>query len=248
MTVSAASKRDLESIFRIPEERIDVVSEAASQPFSRLSAPSRAQSARACHGISEGVPLFLTVGGLSPHKNVLALLRSFEVLLGEHPEVELAIVGDTSGEGFYDNVAELRSFVGERPRLRRQVRFTGYLPDDDLVALYNDATALVFPSLWEGFGLPAIEAMACGLPVLASDRGSLPEVIGTAGLFFDPNSREEMTAAMNRLLCDGSLHSDLSRRALERTAEFTWDRGAQLVEESFRRCLRIGPEPQCAPS
>ena len=92
-----------------------------------------------------------------------------------------------SGQGFWDNVPELREYIASHPPLERHVHFTDYLPDAELVDLLSGAAALVFPSLWEGFGLPAVEAMSCGVPVLASDRGSLPEVIGNAGMFFDPD-------------------------------------------------------------
>jgi alpha-1,3-rhamnosyl/mannosyltransferase len=249
MTVSDASKRDLESILGIREDRIDVVSEAPARPFLPSADRSSDVATRARYGIPDRAPLLLTVGGLSPHKNVLGLLRSFELVLDAHPDAHLAIVGDTSGRGFHDNLPELEDFVRARARLACRIHFTGYVRDEDLAALYHGASALLCASLWEGFGLPAIEAMACGLPVLASRRGSLPEVIGEAGLFFDPDSTEEIASAIARLLGNDELRRRLGECALKRAARFTWDRGASLVEESFLRCLRDRPTGlRCAPS
>jgi glycosyltransferase involved in cell wall biosynthesis len=115
----------------------------------------------------------------------------------------------------------------------------GTTPDGgaEFVKLLNGATMLVLPSLLEGFGLPAVEAMACGLPVVASRRGSLPEVIGDAGSFFDPLSPDDMARAILRLIEDPTLQADLRKRALARAAEFTWERAAELAEASFRKCL-----------
>jgi len=196
--------------------------------------------------IPEGAELLVYVGGLNPHKNLLGLLRCLPGVLREHPNTLLAIVGDTSGRGFRDNVSELHRFVKTNPPLEKHVSFTGYVSEEDLLALYNSATALVLPSLWEGFGLPAVEAMACGLPVVASRGGSLPEVVGDAGVFFDPQSPGEMATAICSVLRDAELRNLLSRKALARAALFTWDRGASLVEASFERCLEGRERKRCA--
>ena len=106
-----------------------------------------------------------------------------------------------------------------------------------MAELLAGAEALVLPSLWEGFGLPAVEAMACGTPVLASDRGSLPEVVGGGGLLFDPENTDEIAAAATRLLTEPGLRDELRAKALNRAAGFTWDKGAELTEAAFRRTL-----------
>lgn len=238
MTVSRASARDLEEMLGIPAARIDVVTEGASPVFCRHSAQARSASdVLARHGLPAGVPLFVYVGGLSPHKNVLGLLRALPVILKHRPDSHLAIVCDISGKGFFDNQAELRSFVDSEAGLAERVYFTGYMSDEDLAALYNRASALVLPSLWEGFGLPAVEAMACGLPVLASARGSLPEVVDDAGLFFDPEAPGDIARAALELLAAPEREEERRERALARAGAFSWERGAELAEDCFRRAL-----------
>jgi glycosyltransferase involved in cell wall biosynthesis len=236
MTVSQSSATDLANILRIPPERIDVVTEAADPVFRVVDDPAASAAARQRLGIPADARLFIYVGGMNAHKNILGLLRAMPAVVARHPQAHLAIVGDTSGKGFWDNVPELREFVRTNAPLDRHVHFTGYLADPELVELMNRASALVFPSLWEGFGLPAVEAMACGLPVLASNRSSLPEVIGDAGLFFDPESPLAIADCLCQFLDDASLRPRLGELALTRARSFTWDRAAELAEDCFRRC------------
>jgi alpha-1,3-rhamnosyl/mannosyltransferase len=241
MTVSRASASDVEQILRIPRERIDVVSEAADPIFRVIDDAALRARARARHQVPEDVPLFVYVGGFNRHKNLLGLLEAMRGVGAERPDAHLAIVGDTSGQGFWDNLPELRSFVKAHPDLEQRVHFTGYLSDPELVELLNCASALVLPSLWEGFGLPAVEAMACGVPVLASRRGSLPEVVGDAGLFFDPERPSDMADCLLRFLRDPELRPRLAGIARERGRSFTWERAAELAEACFRRCYAEAP-------
>ena len=236
MTVSQSSAADLERILHIPRERIDVVTEAADSVFRVIDDSTVPARARARLGIPADASLFIYIGGMNAHKNVLGLLRAMPIVVATRPLTHLAIVGDTSGKGFWDNVPELREFVRTQPPLDRHVHFTGYLADPELVELMNGAAALVFPSLWEGFGLPAVEAMSCGLPVLASCRGSLPEVVGDAGLFFDPESPPAIANCLLQFLDDADLRSRLRDIALNRARLFTWERAAELAEGCFLRC------------
>jgi glycosyltransferase involved in cell wall biosynthesis len=241
MTVSQSSARDVESILRIPRERIDLVTEAADPIFRRLEDPTIGAQARRRHGIPDDAELLVHVGGMNAHKNILGLLRAMPTIVAARPNAHLAIVGDTSGKGFWDNVPELMDFVKRTPPLGDHVHFTGYVADAGLVELLNGADALVFPSLWEGFGLPAVEAMSCGVPVLASDRGSLPEVVGDAGRFFDPEDVASIAACVIGLLADPAERARLAARAGERAAQFSWQRAAELAETCFRRCLGDAP-------
>jgi alpha-1,3-rhamnosyl/mannosyltransferase len=245
MTVSATSARDLERILRIPADRIDVVTEAADPVFRVIDDPAVAAAARGRYGVPAEAPLLIYVGGMNAHKNILGLLRAMPAVVERHPDVHLAIVGDTSGKGFWDNVPELREFVRTHDPLPLHVHFTGYLADAELVELMNGAAALVFPSLWEGFGLPAVEAMSCGVPVLSSNRGSLPEVVGDAGLYYDPGSPSNIADCLIRFLADDPLQRQLRAAALQRAASFTWERAAALAEESFRKCAAASTERAC---
>jgi alpha-1,3-rhamnosyl/mannosyltransferase len=236
MTVSKASAIDLENILHIPRERIHLVTEAADPAFRVIDDPDVAARARSKYDIPHDSDLLVYVGGMNRHKNILGLLKAMPQVIAERPNAYLAVVGSTTGEGFWDNVDELQTFVAAHPPLHRHVRFTGYLDDEPLVALLNGAAALVFPSLWEGFGLPAVEAMSCGVPVLASDRGSLPEVVGDAGLFFDPQSPDAIATCIVHFLRDGPLRSRLGSRACQRAQGFTWECAAEQAEHCFREC------------
>jgi len=235
MTVSQASAFDLERMVGIPTHKIDVVTEAAD-PVFRVIDGRDVSEARARYGIPNDSPLLVHVGGLNRHKNVLGLLRAMPAVISKNPAVQLAIVGDTSNKGFWNNFPELQNFVETHPPLDRHVHFTGYIDDPELAELLNSAEALIFPSLWEGFGLPAVEAMSCGIPVLASRHGSLPEVVGDAGLFFDPLDPAAITDCILQLLSQPALQDGLRENALKRARSFRWERAAELAEVCFHRC------------
>lgn len=236
MTISQSSARDLEAILHIPASKIDLVTEAADPVFRVLDDPAASAAARRRHGIPLDAEVLICVGGMNAHKNILGLLKALPLVLEHHPKLHLVAVGDTSGKGFWDNVPTLKRFVASRAALAEHVHFTGYLDDAELVQLLNGAAALVFPSLWEGFGLPAVEALSCGTPVLASSRGSLPEVVGEAGLYFDPEDPLDIARSVLRFFDEPGLREKLKRAALPRARSFTWERAAELAEESFRRC------------
>ena len=171
----------------------------------------------------------LYVGGLSPHKNLPRLLEAFAI--GATEDVDLVLVGDT-GDVFLTHVPVLKAAVA-RLGLEARVIFTGFVPDQELAHLYSRAYALVQPSLMEGFGLPPIEAMACGTPVLSSTAGSLPEVVGDAGVFFDPTDVGAMATAIRALLGSADERRVLAAKARERAQRFTWSAAAQALLECF---------------
>ena len=236
MTVSRSSAADVEHILRIPGERIDVVTEAADAVFRVIDDPEVRARARARCGVPPDAALLVYVGGMNPHKNLMRFLHAMPAVVNACPNVFLAIVGDTSGKGFWDNVPALQEYVRTTPSLDKHIRFTGYLSDADLVELFSGTAALVFPSLWEGFGLPAVEAMACGVPVLASNRSSLPEVVGDAGLFFEPEDTAAISDCVVEFLSHPEFQPRLRAAALARARTFTWARAAELAEDCFRRC------------
>jgi glycosyltransferase involved in cell wall biosynthesis len=235
MTVSQASARQIQQFLKVPAEHMDVVSEGVDSRFQRVLDADRV---RARWQIPAEAPLLLHVGGLNPHKNLMRLLDAMAAVLEQVPEARLMLVGDVSGQGFHDTVQTLRSRADGDARLRARVVFPGRLGDEDLVLLYNTAQAFVFPSLSEGFGLPALEAMACGCPVVGSRRTSIPEVVGDAGMFFDPMDTADMARTLLAFLAEPARQAELRKKAVLRARQFTWDRAAQLAEECFARAAK----------
>ena len=239
LTVSESARDQIVAAFGYPRDRIRVIAEAAGDEFRPLDGPDRASIDRvmATYGLPGDRPLLVYVGGLSPHKNLEGLMDAFALLKRRGGRVHLALVGDPAADGFNKSHSAL---VARREALGLQdaVTFTGYVPADDLVPLYNAASAVVLPSFSEGFGLPALEAMACGVPVAASRRGALPEVVGDAGLFFDPHDTEDMSRVLEQLVADGALRARLGDEGRRRSRLFSWSAAAEktldLLEEVAR--------------
>ena len=235
LTVSEAARRDLIAWYRLSAERVRVVSEGPDSSFRPLPRGPESDAALARYGIASGQHYILYLGGLSPHKNLLRLIEAFAATVGGGiaNDLKLVLAGDL-GDVFHTHVPELRAAVA-RWGLGDSVLFPGFVPDEDLVFLYNRAYALAQPSLLEGFGLPPVEAMACGVPILYSRAGSLPEVIGDAGLEFEPTDVAAMAAALGRLLADPALRDELGRRALSRARRFSWTATARGLIECFNQ-------------
>jgi len=234
VTVSQNARTQLAAIFRRPVTAIDLITEGPAPSFGPLDVRQSAATVLSRYGLPDKVPLILYVGGISPHKNLERLLRAAKQL---SQPWHLVLVGDYSTDSFFSSHQQIVELSRHLDFVDR-VTFTGYVPDPDLVMLYNLAKMLVLPSLGEGFGLPVVEAMACGLPVAASNRGSLPEVVGEAGLLFDPCSEDEIASAIARLLGDESLRHELSGKSQERAKLFSWKNGARkmmsILEEAAR--------------
>lgn len=237
LTVSEASRRDLIAWHRLKGTRVRVIPEGAAQVFESPPDLERAARVLRAWGIEPNQRYLLYVGGLSPHKNLLRLLKAFARFAPT--EFVLVLVGDFT-DVFHTHVPEIRAAIEEH-RLEGRVRLTGYVPDDDLVYLYHEAFALVLPSILEGFGLPAVEAMSQGCPVVASLAGSLPEIVGDAGVFFDPLSVDGLGGAMRLLIEHPNLRSALVARARPRASLFTWKNAARDLIDALEGC-----EPQPA--
>ena len=231
LTVSNAAKEEIVKYIGVDRDVIDVTSEAPDPQFQPTHDEVRERAARQRAQIPARASVILFVGGLAPHKNLSGFLDGFEKSLNNDcmRHVHVALIGDLKGAGFFSNYNSLYTKVKTNPLLAERVHFSGYVPDEDLVALYSSAFAVTMPSYSEGFGLPAIEAMACGAPVLASDRGSLPEVIGDAGLYFDPFDVESISKAIIEMADNDSLRLQLSCNALARAKTFTWQHAAQVT-------------------
>lgn len=216
VTVSENTKGDLVRHYGLPPERIVVV------PLGVDAACFRPGLGR-----KPPVPFVLSVGNQYPYKNLSRLLEAFAGLGREGLPHELVIAGGEQG-GAGGELRRRAALLG----ISDKVRFMGYVPDERLAELYNQADLFVFPSLYEGFGLPALEAMACGCPVAAADNSSLPEVCGDAAVYFNPEDPAQMTAAMARTLKEPAVRRKLSSAGLERARRFSW-------EASARGCARL---------
>jgi glycosyltransferase involved in cell wall biosynthesis len=169
-------------------------------------------------GISEQ-PYLLYVGSVEPRKNLARLLQAWELIDRHCPDIQLLITGlSTRGSGVFSEV--------KLDRIPERVSFTGYVSDEDLPSLYSGALAFVYPSLYEGFGLPPAEAMACGTPVITSRTTSLPEVVSDAAALVDPESVDSIAEGMLEVIRNSSLRSQMSAKGLERAKLFTWDGAA----------------------
>jgi glycosyltransferase involved in cell wall biosynthesis len=184
------------------------------------------------YGLPERYVLF--VGTIEPRKNLTRLLHAFEALHADGLCDALVIVGKR-GWLYGDFFAEL-----ERSSVRDAVLYPGYVPDESLPAIYAGARILAFPSLYEGFGLPALEAMACGTPVACSGTSALPEVVGDAALTFDPTSQDAIIEALRQLLRDADLRGELVQRGFERAARFSWDRVAAETQAVYDAVIDAG--------
>jgi glycosyltransferase involved in cell wall biosynthesis len=185
----------------------------------------------------DGSPYLLSLCAVERRKNLLHLIRCFGRLRREDPaarDLRLVLVGRAAQAG----LAETKSLIAAE-KLEKHVVLTGYVEDADLAPLYAGALAFVFPSLAEGFGLPPLEAMQCGVPVICSDRTSLPEVMGDAGLLIDPEDPDALCAAMQRILHEEPLRAELSSRGLAQAARFSWERCAVDHLNAYRRGVEI---------
>ena len=230
ITVSQASKDDIQHYLHTPANKIDVIHNGLDSRF--LEAPDEANVARVRDRFLLNAPFVLYAGNIKPHKNVERLIEAFALMRKSgHEDVKLLIIGDELSK-----YPGLRRLV-HRHHLHQQVRFLGFVPDDTLAALYHLARVFVFPSLYEGFGFPPLEAMASGTAVITSNVSSLPEVVGDAALLIDPLDAAALAAAMCRVLGDDTLRADLVRRGHARVNAFAWERAAAATRAVYRQVI-----------
>jgi alpha-1,3-rhamnosyl/mannosyltransferase len=234
ITISHHVKQEIVDRLGVNPSRIDVTYLAADDRFR----PAPAEAVQRVLQ-SRGLPAryLLTVGTVEPRKNLATLLTAYarlpEDIREAHPLVIVGMQGWVGDSSHYGDIAAL----AERLRLAEKVIFAGYLPDEELPAVYSGAAAFVFPSLYEGFGLPPLEAMACGTPVVSSNAASLPEVVGDAAVLFDPESAEALTAALERLLTHQADADALVARGIEQARRFSWERCARETLASYEAAV-----------
>jgi glycosyltransferase involved in cell wall biosynthesis len=226
------TRREIVEQLRVSTEKIRVIYEAAREGMTPLP-PHLCHNALDKYRIRR--PYLLYVGTIEPRKNLLTLIRAYDELLRTTTRrPQLALCG---GRGWLcDEVFKLV----EDLKLQDQVRFTGYVDDADLPALYSAAEAFLYPSFYEGFGLPPLEAMACGTPVITSDVTSLPEVVGKAGLTHAPNDARALTEAIVKLLVDETAREHFKREGLKQAAKFSWERAARETQSIYNEVLKKG--------
>ncbi|MBZ5571070.1 MAG: glycosyltransferase family 4 protein [Acidobacteriia bacterium] len=244
LAVSKFTRSEIEKLFGIPGSRIEVVYNAIDERFLRGHA-SEADRQVLAERYLVTYPFLLYAGRISPHKNLLRIIEAFSALKGElekegkFSDLKLIIIGDELSKH-----PDLRRTV-IRSGVQNDVRFMGFVPIEMLRVFYDAAKIFVFPSLYEGFGLPPLEAMAHGTPVVTSNTSSLPEVVGNAAVLVNPENVFEIMRALHRVLLDQPVREKLKQRSYEQAQKFSWDASARQIlkiyEEVVGKRRRIAP-------
>lgn len=222
---SQSTKNDLIELLGVSPDRIEVVYAGVEGRFRPMEGEMALQRVKKRYGLD--FPFILTVGTLEPRKNFTGLIEAYALMRDKGRKLVIA-----GGEGWlYDEIFARVEQLG----LEGKVIFPGFVADEDLPALYNLAELFVFPSLYEGFGLPPLEAMACGTPVITSDRPSLPEVVGEAGFMVEATDSQGLAEAMERVLMDEDLRREMGEKGLKQAEKFTWEAAAEKLLEVYKR-------------
>jgi glycosyltransferase involved in cell wall biosynthesis len=230
LTASEFSKRSILAAYHLRDEKVVVVPNGVSSAFRPLSRDSARRFVKPVLGFDN--PFILTVGDLQPRKNHLGLIQAFEQLVRSHPELthHLVLVGKESWHGSVVREAAKASSAASR------IHFAGFVTDEDLHQFYGACDLFVYPSFYEGFGLPILEAMACGRAVACSNTSAMPEVADSAAILFDPASTHQLVLAMRDLLLNPELRTRMERLATQRAALFSWERTASKTLELYYEC------------
>jgi len=228
IAVSQNTKKDILNFFHTPEEKIEVIYEGVDEDFHPVTDRHLLSEIKSKYHID--APFILYAGLRKPHKNLVSLIEAFRIFKKSGSKEKLVIAGKEDRR--YPLEQEIKKMG-----ISQEVILTGHVSRQDLVLLYNAADIFIFPSLYEGFGLPVLEAMACGRPVIASNRSSIPEIAGDGAIFFDPYNVEEMARAIETVLNNESLRCSLVEKALKKAGAFSWI-------ETSKRTLRVYEEIQ----
>ncbi|HEY2016067.1 MAG TPA: glycosyltransferase family 1 protein [Bryobacteraceae bacterium] len=228
LTGSEFSRSSILKVYgNLEEDKVVVVPNAAASEFRPISREAAATNVREQFSIA--APFILSVGDIQPRKNQIGLIRAFAQLVKAHPQLKQNLVLAGKETWFADRVHQAAKESGIADR----IQFVGFVSDSDLLQLYNACDLFVFPSFYEGFGLPALEAMACGRAVVCSNTSALPEVVDGAALLFDPYAIDEIVRAIADILLDSELKARMERLGLQRAAHFSWQKTAERTLEVF---------------
>jgi len=228
LSISEYTKQDIVRKYHIEPDKIRVTPLGVSDHF-HPSTQAEIRSLRKRYNIRS--PFILFVGAIEPKKNISTIIKAFHKVIQKNPEIELVIAGKKSWR--YQDVFSLV----ESLKLNDKVHFLQFVPYEDLTILYSAASVFVFPSNYEGFGLPPLEAMKCGTPVIVSNRSSLPEIVGSEGIMVEPENYEDLAAKILNILTDESTREEHIAYNLARSKEFTWERCAEVTKNAYHSIL-----------
>lgn len=232
ITVSQFSKNEIIRFFKIRQEKISVVYNGVNPRFRPIPSEQTKGGQKRLELPGE---YMLFVGNIKPHKNIIGVLSGYKLALEREQDLPpLVILGNNIK--MMELIPEIRIFL-EDPAFQNRIIFTGYLPKEDLPAIYTRAMLFLFPSLYEGFGLPVLEAMACGTPVITSDTTSLPEVAGDAALLVNPESHQDISESILRLCSDNKLRDELIEKGLKQAGSFSWTKSAEQHLGIYKRFI-----------
>lgn len=226
---SEFTKKDIIERYKVDEKKIEVVYLAPDESFKKIADQNLIERARLKYGIRNDY--LIHVGAIHARRNIKRLLEAFQKIKEKKFDLQLVLIG-----GLNVKAADFYSLIHTLD-LQSEVLHLAYVPEEDLACLYNGAKALIYASLYEGFGLPLVEAMACGIPVIASNVSSIPEIMGDAGILFDPYNVDEISSAMELVLRDTALRSKLSGKSLKRASEFSWLNAARQTVKVYNEAM-----------
>jgi glycosyltransferase involved in cell wall biosynthesis len=231
IAVSEHTRRDVMKLMGVPGEKITVIYEGVHSSFRPVENRPELERVRALYQLPARFILFFST--IEPRKNLVTLLDAYAALLRQDSNAPPLVVAGRKGWLYQETLQHIRDLG-----LSERVRLTDWIANADVPALLNLAEVFVYPSLYEGFGLPPLEAMACGTPVIASNASSLPEVVGNAGILVEPRDAPGLAQALTRVLRDDALRHELRAKGLEQAARFTWERAARETLAVYERVLK----------
>lgn len=230
ITVSECSKKDILKFFPIDENKIFVTPLAADSKYKPLNKAKCQEILKENYNIDK--PFILYIGGFSPRKNVSSLMVAFSnIIKNLDREHDLVIVGSHNDESRF--LKDLRCDLN----IESNIKLTGFVPEDLLPVFYNACEVFAYPSLYEGFGLPPLEAMSCGTPVITSNISSIPEVVGDGGILIDPFNMKNLMYSLEALLNDKEIRDELSSKSLKRASDFSWEKTSEKTIEAYNKIL-----------